>query len=130
MSHFPVEVTDAELIAFIDRWAALLEREEYQAAFAHTGHPRGTSWTPALVAEVIGSYGDAAPGQKVTLRGVSTDVTQRKSVDRWPANDRGSVGGIWYDLNIDGEASDLTATFDLVLDGGGIEVRLDDIHVM
>ncbi|HEU4452086.1 MAG TPA: hypothetical protein VFR81_03465 [Longimicrobium sp.] len=130
MSRFPAAVTEAELIAFIDRWAELLEREDYQGAFALTGHDPGTSWTPALVAEAIGSYGDAAPGQKVTLRGVPSDVTQRKRVDRWPANDHGSVGGIWYDLNIDGEASDLTATFDLVLDGGGIAVRLDDIHVM
>ena len=38
MISFPATVTDAELIAFLDRWAALLEGEDYQAAFAYAAH--------------------------------------------------------------------------------------------
>jgi hypothetical protein len=75
----PLAATDAELIALVDQWAALLEREE---------------------------------------------------VDRWKPNPRGEVGEIWYDLNIDGVASDLTATFRIVRVPGGLELRLNDVHVM
>ena len=63
--------------------------------------------------------------------GEPTDITQRKEVDRWqPPRGSGVVGEIWYDLNIDGFVTDLTATFDLFDTPAGITVRLNDIHVM
>lgn len=130
MTPLPATVTDAELIAVIDRWAALLEREDYEAAFAATDHLPEMKWTPALIREVIKSYGDADPSQRVTVEGVPTDITQRKRVDRWPTNSHGYFGEIWYDLNIDGNASDLTATFELKWADGGVTVHLNDIHVM
>jgi hypothetical protein len=130
MAPLLAAVSDSELIAFIDRWAALLEREDYEAAFALTGHIPEMGWTPTLIGEVIKGYGEASPGQKVTVKGVATDISQRKEVDRWPTNARGSFGEIWYDLNIDGEASDLTATFTLIWANGGVDVLLNDIHVM
>ena len=40
------------------------------------------------------------------------------------------IGEIWYDLNIDGVTTDLTATFFIVHDRAGIKVMLSDIHVM
>jgi hypothetical protein len=40
------------------------------------------------------------------------------------------VGEIWYDLNIDGVVSDLTATFRVVRVPGGLVMRLNDLHVM
>jgi hypothetical protein len=130
MAPLPAAVTDVDLIAFIDRWAALLEREDYDAAFAFTDHIPEMRWTPALVREVIKSYGEARPDQRVTVDGVPTDISQRKRVDRWPTNAHGCFGEIWYDLNIDGEASDLTATFALKWADGGVTVHLNDIHVM
>ena len=130
MAPLPAAVSDPELIAFIDCWAALLEREDYEAAFASTDHIPEMRWTPALIREVIQSYGEARPDQKVTLDGVATDISQRKRVDRWPTNAHGCFGEIWYDLNIDGEASDLTATFELIWADDGVAVLLNDIHVM
>jgi hypothetical protein len=130
MAPLPEGVTDADLIAFIDRWAALLEREDYDTAFALTGHIPEMRWTPALVRDVIKSYGEAQPDQRVTLEGVPTDISQRKRVDRRPTNAHGCFGEIWYDLNIDGEASDPTATFALKGADGGVTVHLNDIHVM
>ena len=38
MTSLPATATDADLIAFVDQWAALLEREDYEAAFALTDH--------------------------------------------------------------------------------------------
>lgn len=87
-------------------------------------------WTPVLIERVIKSYGDAFPAQRVTLNGKPTDITQRKKVTRWPENRLKVIGQIWYDLNIDGFVSDLTATFWIVSTGNGLVLRLNDIHVM
>ena len=130
MELLPLNVADADLIAFADRWAALMESEEYAAAFEFTEHDPAMKWTPDLIRDVVKAYGDANPNQRVTLDGKSTDISQRKDVDRWDANSDRSVGEIWYDLNIDGVVSDLTATFTLIQREDGLAVQLNDIHVM
>ena len=130
MELLPLDASDADLIAFADRWASLMETEDYAAAFALTEHDPSMNWTPDLIGEVVKAYGDADPNQRVTLEGKSTDITQRKNVDRWDANAHGAVGEIWYDLNIDGFASDLTATFTLIQRADGLAIELNDIHVM
>jgi hypothetical protein len=118
------------LIAFIDRWASLLEKEAYSDAYQLTDHDPAMGWTPELIRDVIKSYGEALPTQRVTLEGRPTDITQRKKVTRWPGNRLKAVGEIWYDLNIDGFASDLTATFCIGSTPEGLVLRLNDIHVM
>ena len=86
--------------------------------------------TPELIRDVIKGYGEALPTQRVTLVGKPTDISQRKKVTRWPQNKVKGIGQIWYDLNIDGFASDLTATFWIVSTPAGLILRLNDIHVM
>jgi hypothetical protein len=87
-------------------------------------------WSPVLMRYAIKAYGDGHPEQKVTLHGKATDITHRKDVSRWPRNKRGEIGEIWYDLNIDGYVSDLTATFGIVEHALGLEIKLNSIHVM
>ena len=130
MKPLPMNSSDEALIEFIDGWAGLLEREDYESAFAYTDHVADMGWTPTLIREVIKSYDAARPDQKVTVDGVPSDVTQQKRVTWWPKARPGGVGEIWYDLNIDGMASDLTATFYIIRDRSGLTVRLNDIHVM
>jgi hypothetical protein len=130
MKPLPSSTTDDELLRFIDGWVNLLEHEDYESALAYTEQDPAMAWTPEVMRKVIKSYGEARPNQRVTVTGVPSDVTQRKVVDRGKANVTGRVGEIWYDLNIDGIASDLTATFDIILDGAGLKVCLNDIHVM
>jgi hypothetical protein len=126
----PDDASDAAILAAVDRWAALLEAEDYQAAFDATEHDTAMGWTPELIREIITQYGDAEPGQKVTVDGRPTDISQRKKVDRFADNGNGFVGDVWYDLNINGYVSDLTATFGLRAERGGIALVLEDIHVM
>jgi hypothetical protein len=126
----PDDASDAAILAAVDRWAALLEADNYKAAFDATEHDPAMRWTPELMRDVITQYGDAEPGQKVTVEGKATDITQRKNVHRFAKNKHGFVGHVWYDLNIKGFASDLTATFDLRADTGGLALVLVDIHVM
>ena len=130
MKTLPRNSSDQVLLAYIDRWAALLEREDYAAAFDFTDHDADMAWTPDLVQKVIKSYGNATVTQHVTVEGKPTDITQRKEVTRWPKNRLKGIGEIWYDLNIDGFASDLTATFWIVDTGEGLRLVMNDIHVM
>lgn len=126
----PDNASDAAILAAVDRWAALLEAEEYQTAFDATEHDPAMRWTPDLMREVITQYGDAEPGQKVTVDGRPTDITQRKNIHRFPKNKHEFVGDVWYDLNINGLTSDVTATFGLRADSAGLVLVLDDIHAM
>jgi hypothetical protein len=130
MTLFSSTISDAEIIAYVDAWAALLEAGDYQAAYDATAHSAEMHWTAQLIQAVIEQYGEAEPSQRVTVVGTATDVYQRKEVDRWPANRNGSVGEVWYDLNINGMVSDLTATFALKHETSGIRIYLNDIHVM
>ena len=130
MAHLPKSASDDELIRFVDRWAALMEKEDYSAAFAFTAHVAEMGWTADLMREVVKAYGKAEPTQRVTVFGRPTDVRQRKEVSRWKRNQHGEIAEIWYDLNIDGFVSDLTATFRVVEVADGLMIKLNDIHVM
>ena len=130
MTPLPNTSSDQDLIAFVDGWASLLEKEDYAGAYQLTDHDPAMRWKPELIRKVIKSYGEALPTQHVTLAGRPTDITQRKEVTRWPQNRLKGVGDVWYDLNIDGFASDLTATFWIVSTPEGLVLRLNDIHVM
>ena len=77
MTPLPKDISDSQLIAFIDDWATLMEREDYEAAFELTDHIEAMGWTPKLIGEVVKAYGEGEPTQKVTVEGVSTDITHQ-----------------------------------------------------
>jgi hypothetical protein len=130
MTPLPRDASDADLIGHVDRWAALLEAEDYDGAFAFVEHDPDMGWTPDLIRELIKGYGEGSPGQKVTVEGKPSDVQQRKTVTRWSPPAPAGVGEIWYDLNIDWVASDLTATFNIIDTPRGLALQLNDLHVM
>lgn len=125
MTPLPENVSDSEIIAFVDRWAALLEREDYEAAFGLTGHHPSGAWTAQAILEAIKRH-----GARVTLDGVwDGNGHHDKEVTRWPTKPDGYCGDIWYDLYVDGRHSDLTALFYLKPTEGGLVVHLIDIGV-
>ena len=130
MTPLPITVTDEELIQFIDHWAELLEQEDYEAAFNFTDHHDNDGWDAESMRDAIKRQDAADPNRHVTLKGSPTHRAQDKEVDRFPeGNAHGYMGEIWYDLNINGQVSDLTATFSLHQTAEGIIVKLMDIHV-
>jgi hypothetical protein len=129
-SHLPISATVPQIISFVDAWVACLEREDYGSAYAFTEHNPDMGWSPELVREVIKAYGNSAPTQKATLDGAATDRVQRKEVHHFVEARDGYLGYVWYDLNIDGRLSDLTATFDIRSTSNGLVLVLEDIHVM
>ena len=104
--------------------------EDYEKAFIHIDHSENTHWSPDLIRQAIKSYGIAKSSQRVTSSALSNLHTQRKNITRFSLKENGYFGYIWYDLNIDVEVSDLTATFDIYKVGNFISIRLDDIHAM
>jgi len=126
----PKIASEARIIAFIDSWVSLLEREDYEAAYAHTAHWENGTWSAELIRRVIKGYGQQLPTQRVTLAGRATDISQRKDVDRHEKPQSWSVGYIAYDLNLDGVLSDLTATFVIFEKDDYLAIVLEDIHVL
>jgi hypothetical protein len=141
MAHLPYHSTDEAIIAFVDEWAALLEAENYERAFAFTAHAAGTKMTWPIFRDHIklqaslhascfdDAYGTLSPGYRVTLHGVTTHMTQVKDVERCPKNARGLVGEVWYNLNFDGFVTEYTALFDIQDEGDGLTIALLDIGV-
>jgi hypothetical protein len=137
--------TDEDIIGLIDQWVILLEQEKYEEAYLYLDTE--TFWSAELIRDIIKSYGDEMDN-KVTLHnngtamdgagnveaakqrkevvGYSKQRTIEEGID-WFDENRGEV---WYDLNINGLVSDLTATFDLERRSGRIHIVLQDIHVM
>lgn len=128
MNPLPQSATDEQLIEVVDQWVRLLEAQQYSQALALM-ESGDTGWSPDMLKQFIEGYGDAEPNQRVTLLGVPADITQRIEVSRWPEH-HGCIGEIWYDLNINGLASDITATFKICVAPGGIVLSLNDVHVM
>ena len=130
MDPLPRDATDAQLLRYVDEWVALLEAEDYDAAFRHTDHDPFAGWSADLLRFSIKSYGAGTASQRATLTGEPTDIDVCREVTRWSTPRPAGVGQIWYDLYIDGRASDLTATFWIVSVPGGLVLQLEAIHVM
>ena len=128
MEPLSQSATDDQLVEIVHRWVRLLEAQEYDQALALVEN-EDTGWSPNLLRQFIEGYGDAEPNQRVTFAGRPTDITQRIEVSRWPER-HGCIGEVWYDLNINGLVSDVTATFNICVVPGGIVLSLNDVHVM
>ncbi|GAB2869511.1 hypothetical protein [Hymenobacter ruber] len=139
-----LDCSNGEILDFIDQWVFLLAQEKYDEAMAFM--EAEPYWTADLIREIITENGSSS--DRVTLHNNGTSVdgtgkvwptTQRKEVE-WYSEERSKAeeinwfdenkGDVWYDLNINGLVSDLTATFDLEKRDGRIHVILQDIHVM
>ncbi|MFD2717520.1 hypothetical protein ACFST9_02265 [Hymenobacter monticola] len=137
--------TSEEVIGLVDQWTVLLEQEKYEEAYAFL--EAEPFWSAVLIKEIIQAYGDELKN-KVTLLNNGTAVDsagnirpakQRKEVE-WYSEKRSleegigwfdeNRGDVWYDLNINGFVSDLTATFNLEKRNDRLHVILQDIHVM
>jgi len=129
----PAEPTDDEILRAADDWVDDLERGDYATAFARTVHDPYYGWTPDLIRAVIAGYGLPEPhpsGEvfRVTSRATARGRARYREVDR-EAVTPGAVAVIRYDLPLNGEWSDLTATFRLESREDGAELILEEIHV-
>ncbi|MEO6458636.1 MAG: hypothetical protein ABIO92_10270, partial [Chloroflexia bacterium] len=101
-------------------------------------------WTPDILETVIRNYGSIEPTSdgetfKVTplqqaqapSNLLPTHDVNRYGEDEIDTSDGTAlVGDVWYDLPLNGEWSDLTATFRLYQIEDGLVMALEDVHVM
>lgn len=117
----------------MEAWVDDLEREDYAAAFSRTGHDTYDRWTPDLMRAVVAGYGLPEPHPsgivfKVTSRATAAGNPHHRAVDRHNVP-RTSIAEVRYDLPLNGEWSDLTATFRVEARADGAELILGEIHV-
>lgn len=125
--------TDSEILALVESWVDDLAREDFDVAYSRTEHDPYYAWTPQLIRSVIAGYGLSAPhpsGEKfkVTSRQRATGQPHNLTVDRINKPDS-SIAEVWYDLPLNGEWSDLTATFRVEVRGETSVLILEQIHV-
>lgn len=125
--------SDDEILAIVDAWVDDLTRGDYQNAYDRTEHDPYYQWTPELMRDVIQGYGFPEPCRDGTLFHVTDVATAkgrrgRREVDRgvFPP---GAFAEVWYDLPLNGEWSDLTATFRVERRGDNSALVLQEIHV-
>lgn len=126
---------DEEILGAVEAWIDDLARGDYASAFARTRHDPYYQWTPRLIESVINGYGLPEP-HRSGVRFVVTSRAQADSKGRpyYRVVDRdiargAAVAEVWYDLPLNGEWSDLTATFRLQRDGVHLNLVLQEIHV-
>ena len=117
----------------MEDWVDDLEREDYGAAFSRTGHDSYYRWTPDLMRAVVAGYGLPEPHPsgvvfRVTSRVTAAGKPHHREVDRHNVPPT-AIAEVWYDLPLNGEWSDLTATFRVEARADGEELLLEEIHV-
>jgi hypothetical protein len=129
-----INSTDEEILNHIEEWVSDLAAEDYVLAYKRTKHDPYYEWTPELIKKVINGYGLPEPhpsGEtfKVTPVKEAKGETPRQEVDRGPY-DGNRFGYVYYDLPLNGEWSDLTASFRLEKQDKNLVITLEEIHVM
>ncbi len=132
---FPQTASDAKLLDGVKMWVDMLAEERFSEAYQLTAHDSYHAWTPDLIRSVVAGYGSPhKPGEHEYRISKVSDTrggsSPRWVVDRWKdAEPRHRVGFVSFDLPVDGEWSDLTATFEIVERHDQLVLVLQDIHV-
>ncbi len=141
MITLSANATDEEILDVARKWTAALARQDYDEAFAMTAHDPYYQWAPDLIKAVIQGYGLPEPRSD----GKIFRVTPIESAAGGPPpcheveyfeqprpisdTDLLAVGEVWFDLPLNGEWSDLTATFKICRSDDCTVLVLNDIHV-
>ena len=129
----PLNTTDDELLGFVEMWIDDLARGDFAGAFARTKHDAYYAWTPELLESVIAGYGLPEPHPSgthyvVTSRAAARGRAHTRTVEREDASSP-IVARLYHDLPLNGEWSDLTASFRVERTPDGLDVILEEIHV-
>jgi hypothetical protein len=126
MKFLPNPATDEQIMALADEWAALVAAGDFDAAYALSAQSEHNNFTAQMIREVIEDY--RASGEED-----SDDVGRNgqpcREFTRWDLTREYCLGYIWYDLDVDGKLSYLTADFYVVLKPEGVVIELYEIHV-
>ena len=121
-----VAPTDEQILEAVTSWVEVLTSGDYGEALAVV-HAL-PHWTADLLERVITNYGNPSrpPGPHRVTSPARAQGAGTHAVDRF-AN---GVVEAWYDLPLDGEWSDLTATLLVRNRGTDSVLELQDVHIM
>ncbi len=132
---FPKTASDENLLEGVKKWVDLLAEDAFADAFNFTAHDSYYSWTSEQIRSVIAGYGHphelGAHEYRISkISETRGGTSPRWEVDRWQdAKPSSRVGFISFGLPLDGEWSDLTATFEILQNQDHLVLVLNDIHV-
>ena len=122
---------DDELLSAVETWVADLVSSDYSAAISRTEHDPYYGWTADLLRRVIEGYGTPEPHPGGPFRVTDPAAAlgcKRARVGR-EALPPGAIAVVEYDLPLNGEWSDLTATFRVEPRGDATCLVLEEVHV-
>ncbi len=128
-----------EVLPFVERWVELLAQDRYEEAVELVEHPLGVNLTADMLRQVVANYGTLEPrrdGKVFRVTSLSTAVqgegpnTQQRDVDWFDTENGFRVGHVHFDVPLNGEHSDLTATFWVNERENGFVLELEDLHVL
>ncbi|MGC4102958.1 hypothetical protein [Ferruginibacter sp.] len=140
--RLPSPVSKFEIETAILQWIELLAVEDYTGAFDLTLHDPYYQWTPELLKKVIEGYGlpdEIENVYKVTKAEDSVIANGQhiykdvEFVDRPSGLRKGDlflVGEAFFDLPLNGNWSDLTATFKIFSNENYSALELNEIRVL
>ena len=141
MFSFPLNATDEQLLMAVDHWIGLLAEERYEEAFKllYLNSPLDDGWSPDLIRALVQNYGISEPCRDGKVHRV-TPIAQTsggrpnpcRMVFRYDDDNgaKGLEGYIHFDLPLDGEWSDVTASFDIWRIEDKLVLHLEDMHVL
>jgi hypothetical protein len=125
--------SDDELLSEVRAWIELLAKEDFTLALQRIPGEQPDAWSPQLLQKVIAGYGLPDPHPS----GTRFQVTSVAQVAGNPPIARverqvvppGAVAYIEHSVPLNGNWSDLTATFALSAQGSQTALRLLEVHV-
>ena len=127
----PPNPRDDEILSAVEAWVADLVRGDYSSAIARTEHDPYYGWTADLLRRVVEGYGVAEPRPRGSFR-VTAPAGARGEKRAWVDREAvppGALAVAGYDLPLNGEWSDLTATFRMEPRAGAACLVLEEVHV-
>jgi hypothetical protein len=136
-----VDASDEAILDLVREWVSFIAEGDFESAYQLSAHDQYYGWTPDLMRTVIQNYGSVEPmpsGQKFVVTHIK-DTTggskPRHEVNRLDRTlevqsaNSAVVANVWFDLPLNGEWSDLTATFEVQQMDDQLKLVLNDVHV-
>jgi len=125
---------DEELLAEVHAWIELLSEGNFANALQRIPGEQDEAWTPQLLEQVVAGYGLPRPHPRgvrfqVTSPGNAAGAVQVALVER-EVLPPGALAYVEHSLPLNGQWSDLTATFVLYPSESKASLRLREVHVL
>ncbi len=132
-TRLPLDASDREILDFVQDWIQLLANGDYTSAVQVLRQHDRWPWDPELLEKIIQGYGVPSPCDS----GEVFQVTPMAEAQGEPSppevtRDRGPgqrVGWVFHELPLNGEWSDVAASFGLDEVDGGLYLVLEQLRV-